>query len=802
MDFSGFQSPFTKFRGFNQQDKIPTSKEIYKLKKSKKSERIEKKCKSISTTLDKLRLPTVEKSQNQPNLWTAFKIKFISSMTSLNLLKFFVLILTGASVDVLEDISMCSKVTKKQNELDLHKGNARIRKTLFSSMLLLIPDDDITSFSVEVQVRHPAVLWSILVTNHESVDAISAILAMDAWRSLTARSKKDLLNKLKDIGNQYRTLQSAKQTPKKSTVRHLFIQFLQRSSTHVPEMGMLIRDIIKGKHGFMGIVNLIKTHLRTYNAVSTPKGKVSVPELSALEKKKAFEGKKPNVFRGKCNNCGKRGHKAKDCHYSGKCSHCGKTGHMAEYCRKKKRDLNQRNSNDRKEGNMIQAIEPPSKKRRIYIHKLPPNDIKITNSGASRRIYNIEEANLHCKEVIDLSANDSDEKKANVSLDEKCGEVSGVIDDEDKCAEYTEDDDLFEPSVSMIADFNANGENTIIVDGGANNHYFNNKSYFINLERIEPFRTQIAQKGSGFNVEHKGTVLIETKYCILKLDEVYYSPKFPRNYISTGVLDEIHGFAEHTFNGLMILSKNGKPVISARRRNRLYFVEHVVPGSADKESPSLNSITFPVIDSLPDMHRRYGHISYQALKRTARVSRVHSDVKTLPLSVRKYRYFVVFVREGSSYIQVALLRKKTEVLKAAKSYFATAKSVQGARVIEFRSDGGGEYYSRDLLDYLQQEGIKFTPSSPYTPPRYWCFAVAQAAYILNRTVRKGKTKTPEELYTGNAPDVSTLVPFGCIGTRHIPRHGNYIVMTASTRITIQFLSILHSIELDKHVKEI
>ena len=59
-------------------------------------------------------------------------------------------------------------------------------------------------------------------------------------------------------------------------------------------------------------------------------------------------------FKGKCNNCGKYGHKAKDCHdkargkgkdgkknqarkFNGKCNYCGKPGHMAKDCFKKKK---------------------------------------------------------------------------------------------------------------------------------------------------------------------------------------------------------------------------------------------------------------------------------------------------------------------------------------------------------------------------------------------------------------------------------------------------------------------------------
>ena len=47
-------------------------------------------------------------------------------------------------------------------------------------------------------------------------------------------------------------------------------------------------------------------------------------------------------FKGKCLECGKRGHKAADCRsgerFQGNCHYCGKPGHHITECQKKKRE--------------------------------------------------------------------------------------------------------------------------------------------------------------------------------------------------------------------------------------------------------------------------------------------------------------------------------------------------------------------------------------------------------------------------------------------------------------------------------
>lgn len=55
------------------------------------------------------------------------------------------------------------------------------------------------------------------------------------------------------------------------------------------------------------------------------------------------------------------------------------------------------------------------------------------------------------------------------------------------------------------------------------------------------------------------------------------------------------------------------------------------------------------------------------------------------------------------------------------------------------------------------------------PKMFWAEAVATAIFIINRIPCKGtESKTPEEVWTGEKPDLSSLKIFGCKAMVHVP----------------------------------
>jgi transposase InsO family protein len=107
----------------------------------------------------------------------------------------------------------------------------------------------------------------------------------------------------------------------------------------------------------------------------------------------------------------------------------------------------------------------------------------------------------------------------------------------------------------------------------------------------------------------------------------------------------------------------------------------------------------------------------------------------------------------------------------------------------FRSDRGGEFNSRAVVEFYQEHGIKHNTTTGYSPQqngvverrnqtvvemarcllkstrvpaRFWGEAVKTAVYLLNRAPTKSlNNQTPFEAWFGRKPGVKHLRTFGC-----------------------------------------
>jgi hypothetical protein len=101
---------------------------------------------------------------------------------------------------------------------------------------------------------------------------------------------------------------------------------------------------------------------------------------------------------------------------------------------------------------------------------------------------------------------------------------------------------------------------------------------------------------------------------------------------------------------------------------------------------------------------------------TAPFKRIHSDLKSFPVvSYHKYKYFVNFIDDYTSYAWVVLLCEKSAAITALKQFIALVKTQYGADIKEWMSDAGGEYKSDAFLKTLKDAGIKILQSALHTP---------------------------------------------------------------------------------------
>jgi transposase InsO family protein len=106
-----------------------------------------------------------------------------------------------------------------------------------------------------------------------------------------------------------------------------------------------------------------------------------------------------------------------------------------------------------------------------------------------------------------------------------------------------------------------------------------------------------------------------------------------------------------------------------------------------------------------------------ATRGTSVLQLVHSDVvgpmKTV--SHAGYRYFITFIDDMTRCVWVQPMKQKSEALRWFKSWQAFVEKLTGAKVKALRSDHGGEYMSAAFQQHLQQQGIVHQRSAPYTP---------------------------------------------------------------------------------------
>lgn len=104
-------------------------------------------------------------------------------------------------------------------------------------------------------------------------------------------------------------------------------------------------------------------------------------------------------------------------------------------------------------------------------------------------------------------------------------------------------------------------------------------------------------------------------------------------------------------------------------------------------------------------------------RKSSILERVFSDVcgKMQTHSRTGYNYFVTFIDDTSRHVEVAFLKEKSEVLTHLKTFVERAEVSTGVKVKILRSDGGGEYGSKEFKLYLDSKGIQHEKTNAYTP---------------------------------------------------------------------------------------
>jgi len=96
--------------------------------------------------------------------------------------------------------------------------------------------------------------------------------------------------------------------------------------------------------------------------------------------------------------------------------------------------------------------------------------------------------------------------------------------------------------------------------------------------------------------------------------------------------------------------------------------------------------------------------------------KIHSDLKSFSVvSYHKFKYYISFVDDYSSYSWIVCLPAKSSAIAVLKHFLTMVKNQFNTTIKEWMSDAGGEYKSNEFLNALKDNGIKVLQSAPHTP---------------------------------------------------------------------------------------
>ena len=159
------------------------------------------------------------------------------------------------------------------------------------------------------------------------------------------------------------------------------------------------------------------------------------------------------------------------------------------------------------------------------------------------------------------------------------------------------------------------------------------------------------------------------------------------------------------------------------------------------------------------------------------------------MSVGKSKYFITFIDDYSGWCEVRFLHKKNETFTESTKVKSLLEKQTGVPLKCLRSDNGTEYLSRELNNFVKENGIQRQLTVANNPEQngkaerrnrtlvemarclliqaglplvFWAEAIRTANFIRNRCPSRSLNgKTPYEMLHGRKPDVCFFREFWC-----------------------------------------
>ena len=308
-----------------------------------------------------------------------------------------------------------------------------------------------------------------------------------------------------------------------------------------------------------------------------------------------------------------------------------------------------------------------------------------------------------------------------------------------------------------------------VVDSGVTTHMTWDKGVFVTYAAMEDMPSVRLGDGRTVKAEGKGSVCLrirDNKQAERKisLSRVLFVPDLSCNLFSVRDITDKGNrmmFDDITCN---VITRGDIVIASGYKRGNLY----VLDGTADRQPDEALVAAQPSSDL---WHQRLAHVNDKMLDKlvscdvsgvdlktveprsfcegcvqgkatkhklkplgeirsTRRLEKVHSDVcgpmQTASNSGKKY--MVTFVDDYSRTCAVYFMAHKSDTFAMFQEFHAKVAGESGERIGVLKTDGGGEYRSREFADYLRKQQIAHEVTVPDSPE------MIGIAERMNRTI--------------------------------------------------------------------
>lgn len=390
------------------------------------------------------------------------------------------------------------------------------------------------------------------------------------------------------------------------------------------------------------------------------------------------------------------------------------------------------------------------------------------------------------------------------------------------------DNEKEKKKAAFVALLCSESKNNWYIDSGASRHMTHSDSGMKNLRETD-VKDIMSANNENMGVKKCGDLTIQNDDVEINVKGALFVPELAVNLLSVHKICENGNTVFFNKDGCTIKNASGDRVAYCKQSNGVYPLK-----AAEKCLVAKNKV-----DGVT-WHRRLGHVSYGTMKKmkknmpemdfvenselqikncevcarakskrlpfkpsetrsTEILQLLHTDLMG-PMetpSIGHAKYLLTVIDDYSRYVFVFFLKKKSEVMENLKDFKVFIENQTNQKIKAIRSDGGGEYTSKEMQNFCAKYGIQHQMTTAYTPEQngvaerwnrtltekakcllfdadlpkcFWAEAMNMAAFLKNRTISASlNDQYPYELFHNKKTEISDLRIFGTTVMVHKPK---------------------------------